>query len=104
MVQAQRWTTETDTVETRYYISSPPGDAAEFSRAVRSHWPIENKLPWVLDVAFREDLCRVRAGYAAENFARLRHLALNLLQHETSAKCGIKAKRLKAGWDEAYLL
>ena len=104
MVEAQRWTADKSTSETRYYISSLAGDACEFGLAVRSHWHIENKVHWVLDVAFREDLSRVRTGYAAENFAVLRHIALNLLQHETSATCGIKAKRLKAAWNEAYLL
>lgn len=104
MVEAQRTINHHTTRETRYYISSLGGEVREFAQAVRTHWEIENKVHWVLDVAFREDLSRVRQGHAPENFAILRHIALNLLHHETSAKCGIKAKRLKAGWNEDYLL
>ena len=72
--------------------------------AVRTHWEIENKVHWVLDIAFREDDCRVRKGNGAENFAILRHIALNLLKQEKTAKCGTRAKRLRAGWDQNYLL
>jgi predicted transposase YbfD/YdcC len=104
MVEDTRRIGDTHETEARYFLSSLPGDAAALAAAVRAHWGIENSLHWVLDVAFREDDCRVRAGHAAENLAVLRHLALNLLRRETSAKVGVHAKRLKAAWDTDYLL
>ena len=76
---------------------------SRFATAVRAHWGIENGIHWVLDLAFREDECRVRHDHAPANFATLRHLALNLLRREATAKIGIKGRRLKAGWDEQYL-
>lgn len=75
-----------------------------FGRAVRGHWGVENKVHWVLDVWFREDQSRARAGYAAENLATLRRLALNLLKREPTKKRGIKGKQLNAAWNHAYLL
>ncbi len=71
---------------------------------IRSHWQVENALHWSLDVSFNEDASRIRNGYGAENFSRLRRIALNLLKRETTLKVGIKIKRLRAGWDEDHLL
>lgn len=94
-------------VERRYYISSLAVDAAgsaqQFAAAVRGHWGIENGLHWVLDVAFREDECRVRCDHAPQNLAILRQVAVNLLRREQTAKVGVKTRRLKAAWDLAYL-
>ncbi len=103
MVQAERRMGEHSTVERRYFITSLEADAPQLLRAVRGHWGIENQLHWVLDVAFREDDCRLRKGNGAQNFAVLRHIALNLPRREKTAKCSIHSKRLKAGWDNDYL-
>ena len=89
---------------TRYYISSLLTKAKELQRAIRLHWGIENKLHWVLDVAFSEDASRKRAGNASQNFSILSKIALNLLKNETSEKQGIKGKRLKAAYDQNYLI
>ncbi len=104
VVEASRTVGEKYTVERRYYISSLPADAQQLAEAVRGHWHIENQLHWVLDVAFREDESRIRTGHADANMAVVRRIALNLLKQDTSVKLGIANKRLKAGWDEAYLL
>lgn len=105
VVQAQRevvgGATSTDR---RYYITSRPADAASLAECVRGHWGIENRLHYMLDVSFAEDQARHRRQHSAENFARLRRIALNLLQRETTLKRGIKGKRLNAGWDHDYLL
>jgi len=104
MVQAERRVGTEVSRETRYYISSLAASARTLHDAVRSHGGSENTVHWVLDLAFREDESRARTGESARNLAVLRHRALNLLQRETTARCGIKARRLKAGWDHQYLL
>jgi len=90
--------------EIRYYITSLRPDAARLNRAIRQHWGIENKLHWVLDVGFGEDLDRKRAGDAAENFSVLKRIALNLLKQDKSSTRGIKGKRLRAAWNNNCLL
>jgi len=89
---------------TRYYISSLLTGAKELQRTIRLHWGIENKLHWVLDVAFSEDASRKRAGNASQNFSILSKIALNLLKNDTSEKQGIKGKRLNAAYDQNYLI
>ncbi len=105
-IQSERYHKATGKTEReiRYYITSLKPDAAQLNRVIRQHWGIENKLHWVLDVGFREDLDRKRAGHAAQNFSLLNRIALNLLKQETTFKRGIKGKRLKAAWNHPYLL
>ena len=91
-------------IQISYFITSLPADAQSILKVKRGHWKIENQLHWVLDIAFREDESRVRKDHGPENFAVLRHMALNLLKNEKSAKGGIHAKRLQAGWNNDYLL
>lgn len=104
MVESERHIAEKISVERRFYIASINNDAELLAKAIREHWGIENKVHWVLDVAFREDDSRIRKGYSSENLAVVRHIGLNLLRNEKSRKIGIKAKRKLAGWDEDYLL
>ena len=104
-VKARRYKKGTWSEEERYYISSlSHDDAAHYGQAIRQHWGVETQLHYCLDVIFDEDRCRIRKGHADENMATLRHLALNLLKAEKTAKVGLKIKRQMAGWDEQYLL
>ncbi len=103
-VRGERRRGRTRSRETRYFIGSLEPNPRLALRAVRQRWGIENELHWVLDIAFREDESRVRKDHGPENLAVLRHMALNLLKQETTAKVGINARRKKAGWDETYLL
>jgi predicted transposase YbfD/YdcC len=102
-LESERRFNDKTTVEVRYYLSSLSGNAKKVLRGTRQHWGVENSLHWVLDVAFNEDDCRIRKDHAPANFSLLRHMALNLLRQEKTQKNGIKVKRNKAGWDDAYL-
>jgi predicted transposase YbfD/YdcC len=104
LVEAVREVGGKRTVERRYYLTSLALGTETFARAVRGHWSVENRLHWVLDVQMREDQSRARAGYAAENLATLRRLALNLLKREPTKKRGVRGKQLNASWDHADLL
>jgi predicted transposase YbfD/YdcC len=88
----------------RYYISSKIDTAENFQKYIRSHWGIENKLHWTLDVSFSEDGSRKRNKNAAQNYSVILKIALNLLKNENSKKLSVASKRLRAGWDESYLL
>lgn len=89
---------------TRYYISNLKDTPGSYQQNIRNHWGVENKLHWTLDVGFSEDASRKRNNNAAQNYSILLKIALNLLRNEKSEKQGIAGKRLKAGWNEAYLL
>lgn len=103
MIESERTLNNNTSIEHRYYICSSQSGAEEILEATRAHWSIENSLHWVLDVAFREDDARLRKDNGPENFAILRHVALNLLKKEKTAKVGVNNKRLIAGWDISYL-
>jgi len=102
LASRQLWNRTTN--EVHFYLSSLPPDAQLLANAVRSHWQIENTLHWTLDVTFREDASRIRKGHAAENFALLRRLSVNLLKHEKTFKGSLRMKRYKAALDNNYLL
>ena len=86
----------------RYYLCSKALDATAFADVVRAHWGVENRLHWVLDVAFDEDRCRLRSGNGPENMSIFRHIAMNLMR-TTKTKSSLKVRRKKAGWNTGYL-
>jgi predicted transposase YbfD/YdcC len=88
--------------ERRYYLSSMPLDADFLAHGARGHWHVENRLHWVLDVIFLEDLSRLRSENGPANMATVRHMATNLLRVPTDPH-SLKVRRKSAGWDTAYL-
>jgi predicted transposase YbfD/YdcC len=88
---------------TRHYITSLPPQATKLARVVRGHWKVENELHWVLDVTFREDRNRSRAGHAQANLGVLRRVSLSLLKNTQGLKGSVDSRRKQAGWDEATI-
>lgn len=103
-LKSTRKVKDKETIEFRYYISSLPGDAWKVGHAIRSHWSVENKLHWQLDISYGEDDCKIHKDNGAENFSVIRRATLNLLKADKKTKAGIKNKRSKAGWDKDYML
>ena len=92
-------------IERRYYIASLKGtDAVKIAGAIRGHWAVENKLHWRLDMAFREDESRLRKDHSAENFSRLRRIAMNQLRKNPEEKTSLKGQRFLCSLDPDYLL
>jgi predicted transposase YbfD/YdcC len=104
MVESERTVGQETSLERRYYLTSHSADAKVLAELIQGHWGIENKLHWVLDMAFDEDRCRIRRGNAPDNFALLRKIALNQIKLEKTNKRGVEAKRKRAAWDHGYLL
>ena len=102
MVEAEVERGGKTSVARRYYLCSAPLTAAQFARAVRAHWGIENRLHWVLDVVLHDDLMRLRTEHGPANMATIRHAALNLIR-AIPDKASIKTRRKTAGWDDDYL-
>ncbi len=102
MVESERYIKGVTTTERRYYIASIAQNAAILSHAIRSHWAIENKLHWVLDVTFNEDASRVRRDNCAENLGIIRHVAINILRQDKTSKKSVKARRYKCAVDPKY--
>jgi len=90
-------------IEMRYYIGSEKNEAKEYGQKIRSHWGIENKVHWQLDVSYGEDKSKVRKDNGPENQSALKRCTMNLLKADTKTKAGIKNKRAKAGWDKEYM-
>ena len=97
-----RETPDKTTTESAYYLLSAALSAERFNEVVRSHWGVENRLHWRLDVVMNEDQDRTRLGNGPHNLAVLRHMALNVMQKEGS-KGSLRGKFKRAGWDDAYL-
>jgi predicted transposase YbfD/YdcC len=102
MVEAEVERNGTISIARRYYLSSAKLSAAQFARAVRAHWGVENRLHWIMDVVFHDDLMRLRTENGPANMAIVRHAALNIIK-QINDKASIKVRRNTLGWDDEYL-
>ena len=103
MVEAEVERDGRTTIARRFYLSSAPLDAKLFARAVRAHWGIENRLHWVMDVVFHDDLMRLRTDHGPANMATIKHAALNLIRAIPDT-ASLTVRRKTATWDDDYLL
>jgi predicted transposase YbfD/YdcC len=101
-VHRVRETKDKATTETAYYLLSAALTPDWLNKVVRSHWGVENRLHWRLDVVMNEDQDRTRLDNGPHNLAVLRHMALNVMQKDTT-KASTRVKFMRAGWDDAYL-
>ena len=91
-----------EATETRYYVSSRELTAAQANERVRAHWLVENQLHWCLDMTFGQDACRIRSGHATENFAVVRHFALNLIRNYKGDRYSVPRRRRLCDYDRDY--
>jgi predicted transposase YbfD/YdcC len=103
MVEAEREQRGRTSLQRRYYLSSATLSARQFAAAVRAHWHVENRLHWVMDVVFHDDLVRLRTHNGPANMATVRHISLNLIRR-IGDKASLKVRRKTIGWDDDYLL
>jgi predicted transposase YbfD/YdcC len=89
-------------VSRRFYLSSAPLSAKAFAHAARAHWGVENRLHWVLDVVFHDDLARLRTANGPANMATIKHAALNIIG-QIPDKASLKIRRKTIAWDDDYL-
>jgi predicted transposase YbfD/YdcC len=101
MVESTRESGEKTEFETRFYITSLLLLAAQLGPVVRSHWAVES-MPWVMDMIFRDDECRVRTDHAPANFTTIKHMAHNLIRR-APGKDSFRLRRKVAGWDDDFL-
>jgi len=103
VLESERSIGDQTTRQQRFYLSSLAPDAPRIARAIRSHWAIENRLHWSMDVCFNDDQMRARTKAAAHNLAVLKHITLNLIRLDpVKRKGGVKARRLIAATSDLY--